>query len=286
MTQRIKNTSELPEWFSLEKYDTAKTLDAAGWYVQLYIRARCLSYFAAGEDISGILNLIRDEPIIDVTKSSSLSFHYYRGMFYEEHIIEQSKHGVHSLTVHELYMAAINMEESKRVQAKAFFEMILNSLWGVSTESPRDPSVLSREKTAFLYEPVHHVLRKPLDQALLGVNLLLPDRELVEQFKAYLPVLRKECDAAFFTEKWHQPDFVEWARLGVLPYLDLIIWAQEEDRNITYKVLEEAIFPRSEGSEDRVRKTTAPKAEQLISKESLAFLRAQIRREQGEQRPG
>jgi len=286
MTQRIKKISELPEWFSLEKYDTAKTLDAAGWYVQLYIRARCLSYLADGEDISGILNLIRDEPIIDVTENSSLNFHYYRGMFYEQPIIEQSKYGVHSLTVHELYMAAINMEESKRVQAKAFFEMILNSLLGVPPESPRDSSILNREKTAFLYEPVHHVLRKPLDQALLSVNLLLPDRELVEQFEAYLPVLRKECDAPIFSKKWHRPDFAEWARLGVLPYLDLMLWEKEQDAKISYQVMEEAIFPSIGGSENRIRKTTVPKAKELISKKSLALLRVQAIREQGEQRPG
>lgn len=282
MTQRIKNRSELPKWFSLEKYDLAKTLDAAGWYVQLYIRSRCLSFLPAGKNISGILNLIRAAPIIDVTANSDLSFHYHRGMFYEEPIIEQSKHGVHSLTVHELYMAAINMEESKRIQAKAFFEIILNSLLGVSAESPRDLSILSRKKTAFLYEPVHHVLSKPLDQAMIGVNLLLPDRVLVEQFKSYLPLLREECGAELFSEKWHQPDFAEWARLGVLPYLDLMIWAQEEDKKITYQVLEEAIFPSREGSEGRVRKTTAPKAEQLMSRESLALLRAQVMREQGE----
>jgi hypothetical protein len=286
MSKRIKNKSELPEWFGLEKYDQAKILDAAGWYVQLYIRARCLAYLADGQNISEILNLIRAAPIIDVTRYSFLSVHYHSGMFYEEPIIKQSKHGVHSLTVHELYTAAINMEESKRIQAKAFFDVILNSLLGVPPDSPRDPSILSREKTAFLYEPVHHVLRKPLDQALLGVNLLLPDRELVEQFKANLPLLRGECGATLFSEKWHQPDFAEWARLGVLPYLDLMIWAQEEDKNVTYKVLEEAIFSSSEGSEDRVRKTTAPKAKELTSKRSLAFLRAQAIREQGEQRPG
>jgi len=283
MPQRIKNKSGLPEWFSLEKYDTANTLDAAGWYVQLYIRARCLSYLADGEDISVMLNLIRDEPIIDVTANSDLSFHYYRGMFYEEPIIEQSRHGVHSLTVHELYMAAINMEESKRVQAKAFFELVLHSLWGVSPESPKDRSVLSREKTAFLYEPVHHVLSKPLDQALLGVNLLLPDKELVERFKEYLPVLRKECDAPIFSEKWHRPDFAEWARLGVLPYLDLMLWEKEQDAKISYFIMEQAIFPSSEGSEDRVRKTTAPKSKELISRKSLALLRAQAIREHGEQ---
>jgi hypothetical protein len=284
MAQRIKNRSDLPEWFSLEKYDLAKTLDAAGWYIQLYIRDRCLSFLSQPkpENISGILGLIRATPIIDVTTNDFLNFHYYRGMFYEEPIIEQSKHGVHSLTVHELYMAAINMEKSKSIQAKAHFEAIL----GVPPENLGAQPLINQEVIALLHEPVHHVLSKPLDQALLGVNLLLPDRELVEQFKAYLPVLREECGAPIFSEKWHQPDFTEWARLGVLPYLDLMLWRKESDVTIPYRVMEEAIFPSSEGSEDRIRKTTAPKAKELISKKSLAFLRAQAILEQGEQRTG
>lgn len=282
MAQRIKNKSELPEWFRLKKYSMAKTLDAAGWYVQLSIRARCLSYLTQRENISGVLNLIREAPIIDLKKHFFLNVECHSGMFYEEPIIEQSLHGVHSLTVHELYLAAINMEESRRIQAKAFFDAILCA----TSENPRDPSLFNGKETAFLYEPVHRVLKKPLDQALLGINLLLPDRELVEQFKAHLPELREECGATVFKEKWHGPDFAEWARLGVLPYLDLMIWEKEIGAKIAYQVMEDAIFSSPEGSEDRVRKTTAPKAKELISKKSLAFLRAQSLLEQGGQRTG
>ncbi len=38
MTSRIKNISELPKWFQLDKYKAAKKLDAAGWYEQFAIR--------------------------------------------------------------------------------------------------------------------------------------------------------------------------------------------------------------------------------------------------------
>jgi len=132
-----------------------------------------------------------------------------------------------------------------------------------------------------LYEPVHRVLNKPIDSALLSINLRLPDKELVEQFKAALPALRKECGATTYSRKWHKPDFADWARLGVLPYLDLVIWANETDTQISYPVLEGAIYSTPEGSEDRVRKTTEPKALDLITERSLAYLRAQAVLEQG-----
>lgn len=281
MTQRIKNKSELPAWFSLEKYQLAEALDAAGWYVQLSIRARCLEYLSQGDDISEILHLVRDAPVIDVTKHNLLSFHFHSGMFYEQPVIEQSMRGVHSLTVHELYMAGINIEESKRAQAKVFFDEIF-----CAPESPREPPLINGEEMAFLYEPVHRVSSNPPDNALLGINLLLPDKELIKQFKTSLPMLRKECGAALFSAKWRKPDFAEWVRLGVLPYLDLMIFEKETGAEILNKVLEETIFSSYEGSEDRVRKTTAPKAEKLISIELLAILYAQAIREQGEASAG
>lgn len=138
----------------------------------------------------------------------------------------------------------------------------------------------------FLYEPVHQFLSTPPDSALLGINLLLPDKELIKQFKTFLPLLRKECGAPLFSAKWRKPDFSEWARLGVLPYLDLMIWEKEHGVKIRKNVMEEAIFPTREGSEDRVRKTTAPKAEELISKKSLALLHAQAIREPRKQSAG
>lgn len=70
----------------------------------------------------------------------------------------------------------------------------------------------------------------------------------------------------------------------MLPYLDLLIWKTENKAKVPNRVLEEAIFPISEGSEDRVRKTTASKAQELISKKTLAILCAQAIREQGGQR--
>jgi hypothetical protein len=249
---------------------------AAGWYVQLYIRARCISLLADGHDLAPILGLIREEPVIDVGKHGLLSEHYHSGIFYQQPIIEESKQGVHALTVHELYLAAINMPEDRQILAKTYIERLLQAISGTLTE----PHSISREDARFLYEPMHRVLPKPIDAALLSVNLMLPDRELVAQFKAFLPLLRKECEATTYGEKWHRPDFREWARLGVLPYLDLVIWAKETDTKIPYQVLEEALFPGPEGSEDRVRKTTAPKAAELISPRSLAYLRAQAILEQ------
>jgi hypothetical protein len=284
MPRRIKNQPELPAWFSLDKYRDAQKLNAGGWYAQLYVRARCLSYLAEGEDLSPILNQIREMPIIDVTKYDDLGIHYHRGMFYRQPIIEQSLLGVHALTVHELYMAELNMGKDRRIRAREFFDGMLASL---ENPNPRgDPYRLDSTGTEFFYEPVHRISSLPQKQAMLGINLLLPDKELIEQFKAILPKLREECDAPVFPEKWRKPNFTEWIGLRVLPYLDLLLWETEQKTRMPYRVMEEALFPGAEGSEDRVRKTTAPKAQKLISAETLALLRAQAFLELGELHPG
>ena len=38
MTKRIKQVSELPEWFDLKKYEFTRNLNSLGWYEQLYVR--------------------------------------------------------------------------------------------------------------------------------------------------------------------------------------------------------------------------------------------------------
>ena len=180
-------------------------------------------------------------------------------------IIEASLHGVHSLTVHEFYLAAINMDERTQTEVREFFEVVLGH------KKNADPS-FRLNRPAFLFGAVHDVLAKPLDQALLCVNLQLPDRELVEQFKAYLPKLREECQAQYYKSKWHKPDFLEWERLRVLPFLDLLLWQAEQNVKFTFNNMEQILFPDGESSEDRVRKTTAPKANELVSERFLTVL--------------
>lgn len=59
--------------------------------------------------------------------------------------------------------------------------------------------------------------------------------------------------------------FQHWTKLGVLPYLDLLISSLEEKIHITHRVLANALYPDGDKGEETIRKTTTPLVEKIVS---------------------
>lgn len=55
-----------------------------------------------------------------------------------------------------------------------------------------------------------------------------------------------------------------WKDYGVLPYLDLVIWAAQEDIKLPLDFLAEAVVPYKSSGREFIAKTTIPKARILI----------------------
>lgn len=87
------------------------------------------------------------------------------------------------------------------------------------------------------------------------------------------------------TKNWRKPDFADWNRFGVLPYLDLRIWGQETGTRISNRVMADAIFLPGEGGEEVVRKTTAKLARELLTLKHLETLAALAAQEIAERNP-
>jgi hypothetical protein len=98
------------------------------------------------------------------------------------------------------------------------------------------------------------------------VNLDLPDSILLDSFKQWLVDARQNIQPEYTDKKYRKPDFVSWAQMGILPWLDLTIWAKQEGVSIPNRVMADAIFKPGEGGEEAVRKTTAPTALRMIGK--------------------
>jgi hypothetical protein len=110
----------------------------------------------------------------------------------------------------------------------------------------------------------------PAWHTLLTVDLRLPDALLTEQFLTWLMRIRREAGIQP-PKRLNRTQFSHWIKHGILPYLDLKLWGFLEKKTISNRVLSESIFTRP-GSEENVRKTTAPLAEQLTSISSPIFL--------------
>ena len=124
-------------------------------------------------------------------------------------------------------------------------------------------------------QPLDAFSRRWNSSANVRVNLLLPDNVLLEHFKELLKDIRAVlASAGPPIENKQRPNFGLWQSLGILPYLDLRLWELEAGIKIPNRVVADAIFPRGQGGEETVRKTTTKIAKSLLADEHLETLAA------------
>lgn len=113
-------------------------------------------------------------------------------------------------------------------------------------------------------------------QDLYQIDYNFSDEFLIENFKKCLAIARKKYKSTYRTP-YRTSDFQHWAKLGVLPYLDLLTWSLEENKHITHRVLANALYPYGDKGEETIRKTTTPLVEEIVSQNSMIQLHAQAR---------
>lgn len=288
MTSRIKNISELPQWFRLDKYKAAKKLTAAGWYEQFSIRNQLMEWLTAEVEpqhqetlkaaLAEAFAALRETPIFDIKSEgkSKLSMLFY---FPDaESICKNHNHipAVHPMTLEEFDSVRRGIDPKKL----AYVTHWANQFY---SDDPPDPRPYKYEE--WIRRPLNHsATPETKDENNFGfrgmdsvtVDLNFPDKILIENFKQYLAARRAESKTENLSKTNRQQDYYDWARFGVLPYLDLKLWELETGNKIPLRVIADAIYPIGEGGEETVRKTTAPLATSLIHNNHLRILIAQV----------
>ena len=179
--------------------------------------------------------------------------------------------GVHKLTVHELYLIENNIEEEKRTYARNYFINRFNMFL-------IPPPLCFPVKYPFkpcIDEPIDGIRRTLDNDVHVRVDLGLPDKVLIKQFKQMLESIRKPLlKVGVFVENKQRPDFEGWAKFGILPYVDLTISAEIEGVTIPNRVMADAIFLVGEGGEEVIRKTTQKLVEEMLIESHLNKLAA------------
>ena len=272
----IKHIRQLPAWFKLEKYDAAKTLDATGWYEQLMVRSNSKICFErdlndgsepSQQDLKA-LDLLRATPIINVNSDSLIKILFGDG------VLEELKTGdplyslgVHMTSVREHYRTEEDIENEKRTYARKFFAQFWGENWLTKD--------LEYKCKDWIDQPIDNIRSSSDFNVNITIDMGLPDKVLIEQFRQLLKVLREPLQEVGFTiDNRLRPDFEGWAKFGVLPFLDLTLWAKIESVQIPSRVMADAIFPAGEGGEEVIRKTTKKIAEEVLSKGHLNKLAA------------
>lgn len=116
---------------------------------------------------------------------------------------------------------------------------------------------------------INFYLPDVLPESVITVDLNASDAVLKESFTAWLK--RARASQAANIPKRTKPLHDRWARYGLLPYLDLLIWSIETGIHIPDRVMSAAIS-RHDAGEANLRKTIAPLAAELMR--DLSELRA------------
>lgn len=257
MPNRIKSRSQLPSWFNLEKYQEAATLDGLGWFWQLNVRSssymsivlddlpspssetNCNFLSTVEGSISQQLEMdllfqTRLTPIID-TKAEAFITKYTKILLHEPNGLDYA-----SLRDIDNFLSMHRGEEKASI-----LRYLSRSINGVPDS--------------------HHELdfNTPMQTsatALVKVDLSLPESVLLDSFRHMVRQAQQES-----TPDPRTPDFSEWIRLGLLPYLDLFLWQTQCNVTIPNRVYADVIFTGDSEGEETVRKTTSKLANTILN---------------------
>lgn len=115
-------------------------------------------------------------------------------------------------------------------------------------------------------------------QVTVDVDLHSSDEKLVSDFRLWLKETREKVGIRGTPRKFGETDFSHWARMRVLAYFDIAMWAKANSVKITYQALGNALFPNEYdiGLGERVRKVLIPLAEFAVAVSTVEALQSQV----------
>jgi hypothetical protein len=246
--RKIRRVKDLPAAFDIRRYDAARQSDVGGWERQLS-RRRSLDYLLTHLSHANVDELLL-EPIVperDLTLDSKL---LANGRAILRKSLGNAGRFLHTYTLDHFLeqcetLIAVDALKQLREERRGYW---------------RNEDIIGNEMLAT------PAARLDGDQyCSLIVDLTAPDNEVIAEFKRWLVDMRNEqnCgEKSIITQK----DLDDWVSSGLLPYIDLTLWARSQNASINQHVMGEAIFPDEDSVEttDRIRRTTRPKAQALL----------------------
>ena len=251
--------------FDLKNYDALGSLDLCCWSCEIHRRYHILelmNFEPESEELIELIGEIKSKPIRDYPN------HDPDNNWLELDLKRQyNRHSVFGTPALSMWQTA-NDERLSNVWEYC-------QLW-VNQNA-------NHEQTELIYEPVE-LLYKNLGDDIGGyvnvtIDLTATDEQIMEDFQYWLTEYRKIIGYKSTKKKFTQKDFLDWKKHRLLPYLDLVILAEVENKSIKQATLAWLIW----GDEadkidivDKLRRTTKPKAERLLTFEIMDAIASQI----------
>ncbi len=258
---KIDCVEYLPEWFNLQKYRGCESFGAVDWYNCLAVRQGALCVLRAlikhGFSVEDFYSPEDFRPH-ELMRSDPLNWRSVRAIHWGE-------------------KKAGSILPDTPVRPLEFVDLLFQRSSDWEDEYEGRPN--SRAELWSLFD--NHdwlTVMNNLDGMPVGavdgcletikVNMEATDAVLIDAFTAWLKDAREKQSNN--TSKRERPAYQDWERYGLLPYLDLLIWAKETGNHIPHHVMAQAVGYSRGG--DSFRKTVQKLACELMR--SLAELEA------------
>jgi len=275
MKKVVNSVKDIPDWFSLKNYEFTSSLNAAGWFAQLYPRYlwRYIASLSNNPDLSqfklGLSNKDAAQEFLStiVSNSGKLPIEVVRFLVpVLDRSPESDPYSIKSITVRSVRY--LNYDFNNSIPDK-FIEHL-------------DKDTLSPEETALSETPYAIWLAnagytESYEMVPIDVNLSATDEQLKLDFEKWLINFRKLSGKTAESKNFSDSKFQRWHKLRLLPFLDLSYWAMLESKSITQPVYGAILFP-DEFDKDttyKVRTSLIPLAKIIREESTMQALRAQ-----------
>lgn len=262
---KIERVEDLPDWFDLAKYSECETFGAVAWLEQLERRQELLELHPSRVHVS-----IPEDP----ESWQTFLFDFWKHAMHES--TQKVRYApLDSPSNGKIYewMASPNSQPIRKISAEDLAWQIIRDRdaeragkvpLGLSTrwDAINPDKVSAFTFISYIEAPlsINHY-KGALEIPIIQVDVGASDAVLKAAFSAWLKTVRGSQKAEL--PKRPKALYGRWARYGVLPYLDLMIWSMETGIHIPDRVMSAAISTYDAG-EANLRKTVAPLAEGLL----------------------
>lgn len=247
---RPKTVITPPAWFKHGGYASAESMDAADWYLNLKLRLRLLlgGLNATANNHLRTKFIRGGQPLVRRGLHAGLALF---GTDFGPDVAsilkgEEPRLGVYSLRIEELYAFERSFPEDVRSFARTFAGRHVH------------PRLIPPAFTG----AVDHIFEPRMTGVFARIDLSYPDKVLLQHFREFVGMKRREFgriggrqpyrDALDELGSRRSVRLRTFFRLGVLPYMDLCSWAEEEKRRIPISAWADLLHLTSE---DDVRET-------------------------------
>lgn len=275
--KKIKHPKDLPTWFDLEKYKFAEDLDASDWFIQLSRRKEIYNTYeliindkktvgaffstpgniGVGLIIQKNLQRMRDKPIHTELPTIETAEDFHASLMeenYKKDLIEQP---VRDLSFYDL---ACQRQYDEWETTKNLGAIEQPSRWHSLDTTVSDDLILDLSSLGSLGHKGYAAY----------IDLNASDTALKSAFNIWLTNIRKITPP----QEKRPTLYKNWARFGLLPYLDLKIWEMECGVSITGNLMSASISSGIDRGVARFRKNFPYLATSLMNDLSMIRIEA------------